>query len=295
MITIQPEALTISASDGYPLAALLFAPTTETRGAVQINAATGVPKQYYVKFAHYLAEHGFASVVYDYRGIGGSRPASLRGFNATMREWGQLDMTGVLDWLAVRYPTVRRFAIGHSVGAQLIGLMPNHRLLHGVIAIASSSGYYGHFPMGMRLKSLVLWYGYEPVMTRLFGYLPSQPVGLGEDLPLGVVREWRAWCTHPDYFASSFGRTIHKHYYEEITLPIKAFWMTDDPIANACSVPAMLQHYRNAQVEIEAIAPEEAGVKAIGHLGFFVSRVGRVMWERPLEWMAESLRASCMC
>lgn len=284
MTTIQPEPLTIPAADNFPLSTLLFAPTLTPRGAVQINAATGVPKQFYAKFAHYLAEHGFATVVYDYRGIGGSRPASLRGFNATMREWGQLDMTGVLDWLAARYPTIKRFAIGHSVGAQLIGLMPNHRLMHGVIAIASSSGYYGHFPMAMRLKSLVLWYGYEPVMTRLFGYLPSQPVGLGEDLPLGVVREWRAWCTHPDYFASSFGRTIHTHYYDEIILPIKAFRMTDDPIANARSVPAMLRHYRNAQVEIEAIAPEKVGVKAIGHLGFFSGRFRSNLWSRVLSW-----------
>lgn len=289
MTTIQPEPLTIPAADNYPLSALLFATATAPRGAVQINAATGVPKLFYAKFAHYLAEHGFTTIVYDYRGIGGSRPASLRGFEATMREWGQLDMTGVLDWLAARYPTAKRFAIGHSVGAQLIGLMPNHRLLHGVIAIASSSGYYGHFPMAMRLKSLVLWYGYEPVMTRLFGYLPSQPVGLGEDLPLGVVREWRAWCTHPDYFASSFGRTIHTHYYDEITLPIKAFRMTDDPIANARSVPAMLRHYRNAQVEIEAIAPEEAGVKAIGHLGFFASRVRERLWERAVKWLERAL------
>lgn len=123
MTIIQPEPMTIPAADNYPLSALFFAPTITPRGAVQINAATGVPKQFYAKFAHYLAEHGFATVVSDYRGIGGSRPASLRGFEATMREWGQLDMTGVLDWLAARVAIKLRNAfVGRALPAQLAAL-----------------------------------------------------------------------------------------------------------------------------------------------------------------------------
>jgi predicted alpha/beta hydrolase len=280
---MQIETMIIPAADGYPLAATLFEPADSPRAAVQINAATGVPQRFYAKFASYLAEQGMAAVIYDYRGIGGSRPSNLRGFAAHMRHWGQYDMVGVLDWLAARYPHAKRFIIGHSVGAQLVGLMPNYRVLDGIVAIASSSGYYGHFPPAMRLKSLLLWYGYEPLATRLFGYLPSKPVGLGEDLPLGVAREWRAWCIHPDYFASSFGRTIQTHYYDEITQPIKAFWMTDDPIANARSVPAMLRHYRKARVEMEAIAPAEVGVKEIGHLGFFAGKLRELGWGRVLQ------------
>lgn len=280
MTNYKTENLTIPAADAYPLAATLFMPTDAPRAAVQLNAATGVPQRFYAKFAAYLAEQGFAVVTYDYRGIGASRPASLRGFEAYMRHWGERDMVGVLDWLAMQLPNLKRFVVGHSVGAQLIGLLPNHQLLSGVLAIASSSGFYGHFPPAMRLKSLLLWYGYEPLTTRLFGYLPSRPVGLGEDLPLGVIREWRAWCTHPDYFASSFGHTIRTHYYNEITQPFKVFWMTDDPIANAQSVPALLRHYPNAKVEVEALAPSALGAKGIGHLGFFASKMRERGWGR---------------
>ena len=36
-------------------------------------------------------------VTYDYRGIGGSAPSRLRGFEARMRDWAFLDMTAVVD------------------------------------------------------------------------------------------------------------------------------------------------------------------------------------------------------
>jgi predicted alpha/beta hydrolase len=77
----------VAARDGYPLAATVFTPEGTPHGAVLVASATAVPRKIYRGFASYLAERGFAALTLDYRGIGGSRPPSLRGFRARMRDW----------------------------------------------------------------------------------------------------------------------------------------------------------------------------------------------------------------
>src|SRR6185503_1167636 len=96
---------TIVARDDYPLAATVFEPPRPWR-ATLISSATAVPRKIYRAFATFLAENGFAVLTYDYRGIGGSRPDSLRGFPARMRDWASLDVSTAIDHAQRRWPTV---------------------------------------------------------------------------------------------------------------------------------------------------------------------------------------------
>jgi predicted alpha/beta hydrolase len=98
-------------------------------------------------------------------------------------------MTGVLDWVANRFPELPRFALGHSAGGQLIGLMPNHHLLTGMVTVASSFGYWGSFPAPFKYFCASIWYGYVPLMAALKGYVPTKSIGFGEALPRGVASE----------------------------------------------------------------------------------------------------------
>ena len=85
-------------AQGHRLAASVFEqPDSDT--AVLVNAATGVPRQFYKYFATYLRDHGWTAVTWDYRGIGGSAPRTLRGFDVRMRDWALVDMPTVIDWL----------------------------------------------------------------------------------------------------------------------------------------------------------------------------------------------------
>ncbi|WP_394102901.1 serine aminopeptidase domain-containing protein [Xanthobacter wiegelii] len=56
---------------------------------VVISPATSVRCRYYSRFADYLYANGFNVLIYDYRGIGESRPSSLRGFQADWVDWGK--------------------------------------------------------------------------------------------------------------------------------------------------------------------------------------------------------------
>ena len=85
----------IRATDGVSLAGSFYAPTLESglaAGTVVITAATGVKRQYYDSYARFLAGEGFRVVTFDYRGVGGSRPTSLKGYEATAMQWGERDV-----------------------------------------------------------------------------------------------------------------------------------------------------------------------------------------------------------
>ena len=74
MSAILVQDTTITARDGFPLAATVYIAAAVPRVAVLINSARAVPRKIYRGFASYLAEHDCAVVSYDYRGTGGSRP-----------------------------------------------------------------------------------------------------------------------------------------------------------------------------------------------------------------------------
>src|SRR6185503_6816847 len=97
-----PASISIEAADGFRLAADLFAPN-DARAAVLIAPAMGVAREFYRPFAGFLAENGLASLVLDYRGIGGSAPKSLRGFKASLHEWAELDLEAALETIRARF------------------------------------------------------------------------------------------------------------------------------------------------------------------------------------------------
>ena len=142
MSDILVQDTTIAARDGYALAATVFAPQDPPRGAVLINSATAVPRKIYRGFATYLAQQGFTVLAYDYRGTGGSRPASLRGFDVRMRDWAALDVAAAITHMRAVWPKLPLAVVGHSFGGQAVGLVPNNTEISRVLLVASQAGYW---------------------------------------------------------------------------------------------------------------------------------------------------------
>src|SRR4051812_26640427 len=138
--------------DAYALSGELFA-TGAPRAAALIGGAMAVGARFYAPLAEYVAGQGAAALTLDYRGIGGSRPeGSLRGFRAEFHDWGERDLSGAAAWLAGRYPGVPIVFIGHSAGAQLMGLIegpPIRAALFVAAGTASWRSYHGLGRVGM--------------------------------------------------------------------------------------------------------------------------------------------------
>ena len=280
----SPRSITLTASDGRALGGLLLE-ATSPRGALCINGATGFKREFYLKFAAYCALRGYHALVYDYRGLGVSALAPLAAEPARMSEWGRLDMPAALASLALRYPQLPLVTLGHSVGGQLIGCMPNEARARAHVMIATSTGYWRRQRAPFRYQALAFWKLYGPVMLRRHGYVPRGVVWSGESLPRGVFLQWRAWCLSPARFGSALDADMSDAGFAAVRTPLLSWGFGDDPIATPAAVDALLASYANAPIERRWTLPAELGVRAIGHHGFFAERHRDSLWRTALDWI----------
>jgi predicted alpha/beta hydrolase len=279
---VSGTAVEFAARDGYRLAGTLYRPRTPNRRAALFQAAAGVKQEYYGKFAEYLAARGFAALTFDYRGIGRSRPAKLRGFKASMRDWAEKDIGGALDHLARASHGARLIGIGHSFGAQVFGVVPGNERYVAALTVGAQSGYWRHWRGKGRTGMWLLTHALLPGLSRLVGYVPARLFGQGEDLPAGVAAEWARWCRHPGYIVGALGA---QEAYAAFAAPIRVYSITDDRYAPPPAVEAFLEFYPNAVRKLERVDPEQHGGEPIGHFGFFRERYKDSLWKEAAEWM----------
>jgi predicted alpha/beta hydrolase len=281
---VNGTAVEFAARDGYRLAGTLYRPRTPNRRAVLFQAAAGVKQEFYGKFADHLATRGFAALTFDYRGIGRSRPAKLRGFKARMRDWAEKDIGGALDYLARATHGARLIGIGHSFGALAFGLVPGNERYVAAMAVGAQSGYWKHWRGTGRAGMWFLTHVLLPGMSRLCGYVPARLFGQGEDLPAGVAREWASWCRHPAYIVGALGA---QEAYARFTAPIRVVAVADDSYAPPAAVEAFLEFYPNAPRKRIDVDPAQHG-GPIGHFGFFRERFRESLWTEAVDWLAKS-------
>ncbi|WP_299497066.1 hypothetical protein [uncultured Shewanella sp.] len=82
----------------------------------------------------------------NYRDIGESKPEKADFLNKMkMQDWGEFDFSACISWCQQQYPTLPITCIGHSVGAQLIGLAHNNIALSASLSLSGQSGYWRHW------------------------------------------------------------------------------------------------------------------------------------------------------
>lgn len=287
------ETITIRAEDGFELAGRRFSPAGKPRGVVVLSNAMGVKQDFYIPFAQFLAEQGYAALTFDYRGSGASTPErfkrTLRGFEADLFTWAGRDYNAALRAAKSWQPDVPLLVVGHSLGGQLPGLLPDRQLIDGIVTVASGSGYWKRNSPQTRRFVWFMWYFAVPLYTRLFGYFPGKKVKKVGDLPKGVIFQWAQWCKSPHYVVDRKGNPI-RDGYDQIRAPILALSFTDDEMMSRWSIDSMHDKYRNAPVERRYIAPQDVQAKRVGHFGFFRPEFRETLWRQALEWMEQSAR-----
>lgn len=274
------ERADITTGDGFALAGTFYPSPVEPRGTVVIHPATSVPATFYHHFASFLATEGFATLTYDYRGIGASRRGSLVGFEADKVLWARQDMSAALEWLEDRVPGVPHYAVGHSVGGQLMGLTKRPQDIDGLVTVNTGFGYWGVMTMPYRFfVALALW-GLIPFFTRVLGYLPSKRTGFGEDLPARAARQWARWAKKPTYFIDDLRDELG---FARFRAPWLALRATDDAINVRANAHRFYAAYPNASPEERVLEPSAYGKKAIGHLDFF-RRKNADLWPQVSDW-----------
>lgn len=274
------EEVLIKTKDNFELFATFFPAGSDL---IIINSAVAVPRKYYKRFALYLQNLGWSVITYDYRGVGQSRPLSLRGFDARVEQWGILDAPAVIEWGKTKYPNGKLIILGHSGGGQIIGLMPDMGHVTSIIICASPKGYWKLWP-GWHRYLFRAWMLIGRFAARRFGYLPLSKIGLGEDLPRQTVENWAEWSSHPEYLLGA-DFDLPTSGFEDFSGNMLVIGIDDDAVAPLRSVQEMAKHYTNAKQSFLWITPQAYGLKKIGHFGFFRELGREKLWPLISEWL----------
>lgn len=284
------QPMTFSTIDGFELAGTRFMPSGAPKAIIVLPSAMGVKQDFYAPFAHFLAEQGFTVLTFDYRGMGQSIPEkhrrSLRGFHADLFVWAERDYNAAVRTARTWHDEVPLLVIGHSLGGQLPGLLPDNHLIDGIVTVASGSGYWRDNAPQLKRFVWFMWYFAVPLYTRLFGYFPGKKVKKVGDLPKGVIFQWSKWCRSPHYVIDHSGSPIRSGY-EKIRVPMLSLSFTDDELMSRRSIDSLHDFYRNAPVERRYIRPADVKAKRIGHFGFFRPQFQSTLWDQVLTWLEE--------
>lgn len=277
------QRVTLTATDGITIAARVYEPEGFVEGNVVIGGAMGVRQDFYAPFAQWLAGEGWRVTTFDYRGSGDSAPPRLRGFRADLFDWTR-DYEAAIDHAAAAMPGAPLYLLGHSLGAQLPGLLANQHKVSGLLSVAAGSGYWRENAPQLKRTVLYFWFVLVPLATRLFGYFPGRRLRKVGNLPAGVMLQWRRWCLNPRYSVGAEGEPARRAY-ASARFPVLALSIADDELMTLQGTHSLLALYENAPNQVERIAPQELALRRIGHFGPFRAEQQTKLWPRMAGWL----------
>ena len=278
----------IQTQDGYALGGRMFDQAGDA--CLIILGATGVPQYYYQSFAQFFASRGVSVLTFDYRGVGESIPAGgPAAVKGGMTHWMRLDSKAALDVVLEKWAGRRIWAIGHSIGGQAMGLVKSLDKAERAIMVASQLPYWRDYHWNRLPLVWLASHVLMPGLSRLLGYFPGSRLGLGEDLPKEVAMDWGRWLRSRNYLFDYLSSEDRKSY-DTFAVPILAYKLMDDILAQGEMVEKLLRFYPSARPLIRTVAPEEFGVAGIGHLGVFRSRFRENLWNEMFNWFSEGVK-----
>ena len=285
---MDPRRTELIAADGVRLTGhwwrLDGASATAT---VIVNPATGVHARYYHRYAAYLAENGFSVLTYDYRGIGLSRPESLKGSTFTWRQWGEQDFDAALRHALQEDKTGRVLVVGHSIGGFLPGYSPAVGRVSAMLSVGGQYGYWGDYLPARRLPLFLKWHVAMPAITLALGHFPGKRLGWLEDLPKGVAYGWGLQQSRAEQGLTREAAEVMRDRFATATGPILSLAMSDDEIATPRAIDRAMRYYRRASVTKVLLAPEDLGFAQVGHFDLFHARHRDGFWHQTLAFLRE--------
>lgn len=264
------EKLILTTENQVSLAVHVFYPKKSNGKLLLINSATGVKQQVYFSFANYFSEKGFTVITYDYSGIGLSKPKNMKGYQSSMRVWGSKDYKAITQYIKRNFPEYRKYCLGHSVGALILGMNEDSAMFEKFIFVGTQNAFVGHLRLKTKIEAYLGFGIVQPLTTSLLGYFPAHWFGLGESLPKNCAYDWRTLILN----RKSTNRLLEKidDYSKELRQHVFVIRAEDDVWLTEKGVLSLLNTtYSNLKPTYRLVKTSESDKKEIGHINFFRS------------------------
>ncbi|MEG9501951.1 MAG: alpha/beta fold hydrolase [Methylorubrum extorquens] len=284
------EAVAIRCRDDYLLHGHLWRTNPRREpvlGTIIVNPATGVLARYYHAYARFLAEHGFDVLTYDYRGIGASRPGTLRACGIRWRDWGELDFDAAVRWTRGRQGGPLS-VVGHSIGGFLPGFAEAANLVDRFLTVGAQFAYWPDYDAGSRLRMVAKWHLAMPAVTALAGYFPGRRLGWLEDLPAGVAYEWSFRRARMELSYPPGQREAILARFAAVGAPILAVGTTDDEFGTLSAIRRGLGYYTSSpRTQVQLTPAALSATTIIGHFSLFHPSRSGTFWTSALDWLRD--------
>lgn len=268
----------IVARNGRTIQATFFHANSAPKAAVLIVPAMGVNQSYYAPLATWLAAQGFAVATFDYFGTGLSSSGNVRHADVDIIDWARFDCDALINATVSHTPRKPLYWLGHSLGGQILGFVPDRTRITKIVTIATGSGYWRENTPGIKSRAWWLWFVAAPLAVRLFGYFPGKRLRKVGDLPRGVMTQWRRWCLNAEYVVGAEGQAVRESF-AAVTTPITSLSFTDDEMMSDRNITSLHEFYVGAPRSMKRITPKEVSAVRIGHFGFFSKRFESTLWK----------------
>jgi predicted alpha/beta hydrolase len=250
-----------------------------------IASPGGYSRQFYHPFAQHFQNLGYEVISIDYRGMGSSAPAQLKGFKASLHQWAVQDIDAVILFARNNFPNHEIIYVGHCIGGEIVGLVQASQYISRLVLVNSALSCKKLWPWRhrFRVETMRTVVG---LLNKWFGYFPGKKFGLPADFPTGVMHEWANWCNNSNGLFDAYP----DNNYRKLQTPLMAFSFSDDWHCPPKAVEELLNHFCAADITWHHFKPHELGVRKIGCQGFFNPEMKSTLWTILLEWLSTSDR-----
>jgi predicted alpha/beta hydrolase len=274
------EKKKIRTKDGRTIGATCYLPETANGKSMIIAPAAHVIQREYESFAIFFQQLGYTVITFDYRGVGESAPAKLKGFDAGLQQWAVQDADAVIRFVRSSFQNQELIYIGHGIGGELIGLAQASQYINRLILVSSSLSCKKLWSWKGRLRITVM-----KTIVRLtnnwFGYFPGKRLGFLRDLPKGVAHEWANWCDNPNGLFDVFP----ENNYRKLQVPLLAVSFSNDWQTPENAVKCLLSYFSGSCITWHHIHPHNKGLKKRKQYCFFELSMKSITWIVLQQWL----------
>jgi predicted alpha/beta hydrolase len=196
--------------------------------------------------------------------------------------WPRRDQGGITTFLIQRFPGKPLVLVGHSVGAHIAPLNPCIQHVRRCLFIASNIGTKPKNFITMALFPLVVRF-----LSPLFGYFPASRIGLCEDIPSGVAKDWSRWMQYRDYCTID---EEPKRAYHQFQVDSYHICFSDDDFVYREGFEGWNRtfgHGRRPQMLFLNPKLDLKIDRAIRHMGFFFDVNRELLWDQVAPWLVD--------
>lgn len=237
--------------------------------------------------ASFLAERGWRTVAFDFRGHGDSGPGAAAGAAWTYDDLVRRDVPAVIDSARARSGGLPVVVVGHSLGGHVALAAQGTGALHAdaIVTFAANVWMRRHEPSGARWAVKRGALALMRAVVGRHGYLPARALRLGsDDEAAAYVRDLLRFA-EADRFTSRDEADDYLSGFARIRVPVLGIVSDGDRLN--CHPECGARFVAGAaRAEVDRVRRADDGSPAPGHMQLVTSAAAKSAWARAEAFLA---------